>query len=316
MSATRSALIIGSVVAVSKKESGASIRVKSIESLLNNLGYRVTVSTKNPTKDTLHMNWDLIAVVSFSSAKTLRAARKKTDFLWFDPTDSWQLTRISQLKQGNFVELFLLVRDLFWIWTSPKLDLITFISDRDSRLEKTWWKNRSTPLILPISELSRKVKESLEPRLVFVGDGQYWPNKKALEYLNRLFAKLPSNLNLHVYGDHEHNSSSKFIFHGHSNNAEIYYKNDIHLAPITTGAGIKLKVATPLANGIRVIATPEGAEGIAENELMSVANSPLEFASLICSLFNATDFHHRESHMKLFKTDETEKVCDRLKTLN
>ncbi len=242
-------------------------------------GYEVTVCTPRTSRELLNHNWDIIAVVSFSVARMLQPARKKTEFLWFDPTDSWKLTRYSLFKSGDLKQIFALGRDLFWVLKAPKIDLLTFITRRDSVAEKNWWKKRVTPLILPVFNLERTLKDTNKVRLVFVGDGRYVPNKKALRSLKKLVKKLPMSQKVHLYGKGLTVSNSRFISHGYVSNDEIYKKNDIHLAPVQHGAGMKLKVVLPLSNGIRVISTLEGSTGLRSNPLLKVISSFPDFVS-------------------------------------
>jgi hypothetical protein len=280
----RSALIIGTEVATNGLESGASIRVDSIKNLLTKNGYHVDITSRRNARNALASDWDLVVFVSFSTSKFLRLARKKAKTIWFDPTDSWSQTRISLFRKGDVRQIFLLMRDLFWIWTAPNVDLITFITQRDSNKEQAWWKNRSSPLILPVQGLDREVKLGNEPRLVFIGDGSYGPNKDALTFLTQTLKYLPSSLNIHVFGSGVSVPNSKFIIHGYVPRYELYTARDIHLAPITLGGGLKLKVAVPLWNGLHVVSTQEAAVGFKDSDSLEIANTPKEFADAITKL--------------------------------
>jgi hypothetical protein len=277
----RSALIIGTEVATNGLESGASIRVDSIKNLLTKNGYHVGITSRRNARSALASDWDLVVFVSFSTSKFLRLARKKAKTIWFDPTDSWSQTRISLFHKGDVKQILLLARDLFWIWTAPSVDLITFITQRDSNKEQSWWKNRSSPLILPVQGLDREVKLGNEPRLVFIGDGSYGPNKDALTFLTQTLKYLPSTLNIHVFGSGVSDPNSKFIIHGYVPRSELYSARDIHLAPITLGGGLKLKVAIPLWNGLHVVSTQEAAVGFKNSDRLKIANTPKEFADAV-----------------------------------
>jgi hypothetical protein len=61
----------------------------------------------------------------------------------------------------------------------------------------------------------------------------------------------------------------------------MYSINDVHLAPIRYGAGLKLKVAIPLWNGLRVISTPEGSSGFKKSSRLNIASTPRQFAETI-----------------------------------
>jgi hypothetical protein len=283
---SKKALIIGTRVAVSQYESGASIRFNYLRTLVATAGFEVTSVHKKNCKAELRKNWDLIVLISFSTASLLRKSRIRTKNLWFDPTDSWTLTRISLFHAGELKQIALLVRDLFWIRIAPKIDLITFITSRDLEKEKKWANRSNSIAVIPIAGLTREVSSTSEIRLVFVGDGQYGPNIKALRFLEEVLDKLPTSYLIHVYGGNYQLTNSRFVFHGYTHQSNIYKSNDIHLAPVKYGAGLKLKVAVPLWNGIQVISTPEGAKGFNSVINLHIASTPKKFSEKIELLHN------------------------------
>lgn len=300
----RNVLIIGTEVATNGLESGGSLRISAIKEFLTSLGLDVQVVSRRNARKALVHDWELIVLVSFATAKFLRRARKSSNAIWFDPTDSWRLTRFSLIREGDLRQIPLLLRDLFWIWTSPRIDLLTFITRRDSDYEKSWWSNRLNPIIYPVQNLNRLVRPSNEIRLVFVGDGSYGPNAAALSFLTNVLQLLPVTSQIHIYGRGFENLDSRFICHGYSSNQEMYFENDVHLAPITSGAGLKLKVAVPLANGLRVISTPEGATGLRENSKLLIANDEESFASLILQLEVIHDFNRGLDSIDIYQVQE------------
>jgi hypothetical protein len=206
------------------------------------------------------------------------------------------------------------MRDLYWIWKSPKIDLITFITKRDALAEKIWWKNRTEPLIFPISDLARKVNSSHEIRYVFVGDGNYGPNKKALMFLAKVLDYLKDGIIVDVYGKNFESKDRRFRMHGYTDNSEIYFDGDIHLAPVTSGAGLKLKVAIPLINGLHVITTPEGANGFKINKLLKVATTPRIFANEIAKVTSGKDnLGEGEGFISPFQHDDSETLLEILR---
>ena len=290
MNKKETALIIGTEVSTNGFESGGSLRIDSIRHLLETKGFDVTISSRKEAKNFLSSQWDLVVLVSFSTAKFLRLARKRAESLWFDPTDSWTLTRFSLLKNGDLKQVLLFVRDLFWVWTSPKLDLVTFIAERDAKCERFWWKYRETPIIFGIYGLDRQVLPSSTPRLVFIGDGDYGPNNIGVKFLKRVLDFLPPVIKIDLFGRNLDTTDERFICHGYSDPQELYLENDIHLAPITFGGGLKLKVAVPLWNGIRVVSTPEGSNGFDYSSNLKVAKSPELFANCILEFLTSPKY--------------------------
>ena len=68
-------------------------------------------------------------------------------------------------------------------------------------------------------------------------------------------------------------------WHGYANYDG--FASDIHIAPIIVGAGIKNKVANPLYNGLLVISTSEGANGIMPHKNLKVSKDLDEFISIM-----------------------------------
>jgi hypothetical protein len=295
--------------------------LQSVKHALEERDFVVTVSTLNEADSELTKYWDLIVVISYSSARILRRARKQSKFLWFDPTDSWTVSRISLFQAGDFKQIFILMRDLYWVWNSPRIDLITFITKRDALAEKIWWGRRIEPLIFPVSNLSRSVNTSYKIRYVFVGDGNYKPNKKALIFLAKVLDYLKDGVIVDVYGNDFESKDPRFRIHGYTNNSEIYSDWDIHLAPVTSGAGLKLKVAIPLFNGLHVVTTPEGANGFKTNRLLKVASTAKNFAGEIANVISENDFKVKDGgFVSLFQHDDSELLFEilesRFKTKN
>ena len=310
----RNALVIGTEVATNGFESGGSLRIDTIRSMIKEAGIHVTVSSKSKARDFLSSDWDLIVVVSFSSSRMLSRARKKTSNLWFDPTDSWKLSRLSLLQAGQFSQLPKLFRDLFWLSRSPNIDLLTFISQRDALVEKKWWQTRIDPLILPVFELNRKVLQGEKCRLVFVGDGKYIANRKSINFLEEVLRYLPSSYEIHLFGDSLKFSNPRFKAHGYVSNSELYRTGDIHLVPVKSGAGLKLKAAVPLWNGLPVVATLEGANGLILRDSLFVGDTPKEFAEkILLAQKNTSGFHLNPPKETIFAENDLTKITEWLR---
>jgi hypothetical protein len=306
--ASKRALIIGTEVATNGFESGASLRLNGIKDLLEQYQLKVTVASRSEASYHLKNDWDLIVLVSFATAQFLGKARKNTKFLWFDSTDSCRLTRLSLMRSGDLRQLPIFMRELFWLWTAPPVDMLTFVTRRDADAEKTWWVKRLHPLIYPVQNLTRPVNSSKETRLVFVGDGSYGPNLRAIYFLKRVLDMLPTNRQIHVYGRGFENLDPRFVIRGYCPVEEMYFENDIHLAPLDSGAGLKLKVAVPLTNGLRVISTPEGANGFTQNSNLFLARDEKSFASQILRLSGVSNSNEGIAGSGIYEEDGTEHI--------
>jgi len=314
---SKPALIIGTEVATNGFESGASLRLNSIRDLVISAGFEVTVVSRKEADLALANRWELVVLASFATAKFLRKARKQAESLWFDSTDSWTLTRISLIRQGELKHLFAFLRDLFYLLRAPKIDQLTFISRRDALKEKHWWQNKITPHVLPNFGLDREVQPSNDIRFVFVGDGNYGPNKKAIAFLRNTLSHLPEAIRIHLYGKDLNYSDPRFVSHGYAKDNHFYFANDVHLAPIRSGAGIKMKVATPLWNGLRVIATVEGANGLSACSTLQIGSSPKDFAQQIQRMLVENSSPNAEiSGFKIYAENQSEEVLGWLESIS
>lgn len=70
-----------------------------------------------------------------------------------------------------------------------------------------------------------------------------------------------------------------------------FKKADLCIAPLLFGAGVKIKVIQMLDAGGRVLATPVGAEGVAENERLMVFSSNEIYKALLQEVNKCCHFH-------------------------
>ena len=300
----KTALVIATPTAVNGSVSGASLRVATIRHLLEEAGCETTIVSSAESGNHLEQSWDVVALVSFSTAIRATAARKKCKLLWLDCTDSWKLSRLSMARHGSIGEALKYLRDWLVLSRTPKLDLITFISDRDRRAEHRWLARRGPAFVIPNCLPKERVNKSDTVRLVFVGPGNYGPNIRALKFLEHVLDRLPANIFIDVFGDNPKGKShSRLRFHGYTDSHALYSEQDIHLVPITSGAGIKNKSAIPLSLGLRVIATSEGANGLAQNENLFIENDPNGFAARILQLITKSPAGRCTG--SIFEVDET-----------
>jgi hypothetical protein len=299
------ALIIGTKAATSKFESGASVRVNNIKDFLKESKFSVTLTNSSDLTQLKFGSWDLIVVVSHANASVLKLARKHTKFLWFDSTDSTLASRTSSLRKGDLKQLFLLLREIFNLRTSPELDLLTYVSKSDSTCDSFCLPHQNAALIFPLNDLSREVETTRDKRLVFIGDGSYRPNRLALKFISEVLKHYNLDYPVHVYGKDYRPVSGNFYFHGYTERGLIYKSEDIHLAPRIAGAGINLKVAIPLANGLKVITNPNGANGILPMEELLVARNQAEFAKMMVRVMTP-DWKPRLSKNRLLEIFESD----------
>jgi glycosyltransferase involved in cell wall biosynthesis len=311
----KSALLIVTEIAASHFESGAKKRLSSIVFHLESLGYDIEIQRLNEFigRETIHK--DLVVVVSYACAKAIPKARREADFLWFDATDSWNASRISRFFRGEITQIVALMRDYFYLRKVKYVDLLTFISARDLQKESRFAEKKSLNIyVLPNLFTQSKVSQKKLMRLVFIGDGSYGPNRKALRFLRRVIIDLPPDKKITVIGRNLLSNSDGLVCVGYVEDKELYYLDDIHIVPIFSGAGIKNKVTEPLALGLRVITTPEGANGIVNNPNLHVCESATEFANKILEL-DSKGYATEMPEGNIYLDDETSKVIKLLREI-
>ena len=305
---SKQALIVGTRTAMSEYKSGASIRVNTVKRILQQSGYEVTLVSNQQYAKMPKSYFKIIVIVSFAAAQSLKKARGESNLLWLDATDSWHLSRFSRIKSREFTQIFALLRDVYRLNAARELDLVTFISKKDADREVRFTKKYAHAVyVFPNYFNERFIPKNNERRLVFVGDGKFGPNKKAVKFLKKVRRLLSENKVIYLVGRDLGRQSKGFVTLGNVSDFELYKVGDLHLAPVFSGSGIKNKVAEPLFYGLTVITTLHGSNGIKQSENLLIQKTPSGFAETISKTLK-TEFG-KESN-SIFELDETEKLLE------
>ena len=116
---------------------------------------------------------------------------------------------------------------------------------------------------------------------VFCGGFRHAPNVDAVHQLKRLWPRirqqLANNVNLHIYGAHcpdhlrqrLHDPASGFWVHGFAPTLhDVFHGRRILLAPLRFGAGLKGKIVDAWENGVPVVTTSVGSEGLVDDDTL------------------------------------------------
>jgi len=300
---TKTALIICTPTALQTFNSGASLRVLTIESILMKGNYTVSKVSYKDFRKFKNLYWDIIVVVSYAASDALGQASRQSKLLWFDATDSWHESRLNRFKSGETLQLLALGRDVYRMSKVNSIPLVSFISKTDADAEFKFVEKKASQLfIFPNTYAKSKVINSQKRRIVFVGDGTYGPNRRSIQFLEKVVESLPANLEITLIGRNLHSKNPRLISVGYVPDALLYESRDIHVAPIFSGGGIKNKVVGPIFNQIPVITTKHGSNGLLPHPNIHIANSVAQFASQIQLLL---DHEFDFKPQKLFETDET-----------
>jgi glycosyltransferase involved in cell wall biosynthesis len=145
----------------------------------------------------------------------------------------------------------------------------------------------------PVTVRRRPAAPTVEPRAVFVGSNNF-PNRDALAWLLAevwpiVVHRLPK-ASLQVVGavgstyDGPWPKGASPVGVVQDLDA-TYDQAALALVPLRTGSGLKVKLAEALAAGLRVVATPVGAEGVrgAPSDILTIANTAQAFADAVCA---------------------------------
>jgi polysaccharide biosynthesis protein PslH len=106
-----------------------------------------------------------------------------------------------------------------------------------------------------------------EVRLGFLGNLDWWPNRNGLNwFLQEVWPRVPETVRMDLYGPGSRQaagSHARVTGHGVvADVGEVWRNCHGMIAPIWLGAGVKIKIAEALYNGMPVLATPRAAQGL------------------------------------------------------
>jgi hypothetical protein len=289
MSSKKKVLIVSTPLALSAFKSGASIRVKSIEEIIDKDFTLCTKVSSFRSISQLFKNFDLVIIVSFSNIWVIPFFCFKSAGIWLDMTDSINLTIDFYKKLGTPLrkKILHMVNRTILKFKYP-FDLVTYISKRDRAADNELFKVDLTKFIIPNTIERYSTKYSAQTRFVFLGPLDYAPNRLGLQNLLTRLREGPNYKQLcqviHIYGLPHYdlqNTFEEIKWHGYATYHPL--SSDIHIAPIEFGAGIKNKVAEPLINGLYVLCTPEAAQGFISLPKLLVCPSIDEMAKVMSS---------------------------------
>jgi glycosyltransferase involved in cell wall biosynthesis len=160
---------------------------------------------------------------------------------------------------------------------------------------------------LPLTDKNSSLK-----KIVFIGGESHAPNKDAVNwYLNEIAPVVQSSNNMPLYVIGNWNEATIQVYKKYDNTYFTGYIDDIisfcedsiMIVPVRIGSGIRTKILYAMAQGVPVVSTSIGCEGInvKDRESIMIANSPEEFNIAIAELINNKELRNRV-------TDEAQKI--------
>lgn len=132
-------------------------------------------------------------------------------------------------------------------------------------------------------------------KFIFHGSDNHHANFDALDWYKNAIApilKKETNDKLYVTGNWSQenqnylNENNDFIFTGFIDDLKYFSKNSIMIVPIRIGSGIRTKIIQAMAEGLPVISTKKGIEGINVIDESIVTDNPIFFAENIIKLIH------------------------------
>jgi glycosyltransferase involved in cell wall biosynthesis len=123
-------------------------------------------------------------------------------------------------------------------------------------------------------------------RLAFLSNFDWWPNREALDwFLQEVWSGVEAPAELHLFGPgigSVPQSHANVVVHGPVDDVRDAFRGcDLAIAPIRRGAGVKIKVAEALYNGVPVLTTACGARGIGDVRGLQILDSPEEWQAFL-----------------------------------
>jgi hypothetical protein len=181
--------------------------------------------------------------------------------------------------------------------------IFTFSEEDKNRLKKELGEKPVYAAPFPVldSYFTEISKENLNiKKFVFIGGEAHYPNKNAVEWFvekigSALFDRF--GFELHVIGSWNTNTIQSLSmvpyikFSGIVPDIIEYCKNSILLAPIQIGSGVRTKILYALAQGVPVISTPLGCEGlpVKHKESIMLADNKEGFLNAVQYLLSDID---------------------------
>jgi hypothetical protein len=296
----KKALIIETTSSASNFKNGGTIRQNTVESILKSKGYEIYFlkSTFNPEE----MEWDVIVIFSVRRVHLAKQISSTKTKIWLDLCDSWIYSRLSlwtgpRLLLIGFYELIIILRRR----NSISKCQITYISGLDRDLDGNLLKFLGVKSVFTFNNIWNTtditLNQSNKKRLVFTGNGNYFPNFLAVLELSllSLFHMKRQKIKTHidVYGSNWSNWINflpNIHIRGFAPEADMYFAGDIHLVPLRQKAGIKNKIMVPLSLGLPVLAYKQCMNGIPNWPNFYPCNSRSDFSSKLKQLFYEESF--------------------------
>jgi hypothetical protein len=263
---------------------GSDIRINTVINELVKLGYSPCIITPIKCVFSLPHKTNGVCIISFVNAWVIPLLKMRGIPIWLDLVDSRKLTINWQLQSRNFLNLLRALRSFALGPFIRRLDLVSYISERDLLFDGIAGKaivfSNNYPAITP--------REDLQKRLVLMGDWRYFPNLLGLKnFLSFVWNKYDfegKGVGLAVYGKNLPEKFRRILgdkYFGYGSHDDVFTTNSVFISPIEIGSGVKNKTILPILAGCTVVTFQEGASNIESSENLIVVKNFQQMAEVL-----------------------------------
>jgi glycosyltransferase involved in cell wall biosynthesis len=207
-------------------------------------------------------------------------------------------TRFKETKKLIRKIYLLLEGSLNWLYGEinyKRFDHVFAISDSEIQYLAKKCKNVSTQkLVYPLKKAKENKVKLYD--ILFVGYLEWPPNEVAMrwfigEIMPLILRELPK-AKLHVVGHdnpklNDLKNNQNVVFHGYQKKIDKFISSSkVFVLPFQTGAGVRIKSLTALQNGVPIVSTKLGIDGLnlIKNQHYLIAETKQEFAKQVIKL--------------------------------
>ena len=157
-------------------------------------------------------------------------------------------------------------------------EAVIFLSEEDRREAGKYVRTPRVAVLPPVFDYEPRARAPRKEGRLSLGmfaDFRWWPNRVSLDwFLEAVWPSVGDRCHLHLMGSGSDTLSSGIrntTSHGFiSDPRDAFAMCDLMIAPIIDGAGIKVKVAEAMYNGVPIVATPFALRGLPSEPVSSV----------------------------------------------
>lgn len=182
---------------------------------------------------------------------------------------------------------------------SWNFDAMAFISPKDMSRVRASVEKVYLPLCLPRNERDYRSRESDRTKVLWMGNFWWYPNLRGVQwFISEVFPKVADRLEqekveLHFIGsappielEKLHDNKTVFV-HGFVDSVQPMLDSaHLLIAPLLEGGGVRVKILEAMSNGIPVLSTSKGCEGldVIDGKNIVIRDDPNGFAEALLQL--------------------------------